>query len=198
MSASRRAHASHAVSHELHARFSGASCRSCDFRQGGESSRTRLSTTRRCVLTRFNRGRVAARNEPDAHAGLGQEVTGPGGVGLELVPELGHELTEVVGLAHVLGPQTSSSSCRWPTSRSGLPTRISTRCHCVGVSRISSAVRPPVRLTTRSMRKSGRLDYGSRSSPGLARRSAARRRASSSPMLNGFVDVVVGARHRGR
>ena len=41
------------------------------------------------------------RQEADAHARLGEEVARVRGVGLELVPELRHELAEVVGLVHV-------------------------------------------------------------------------------------------------
>ena len=59
-------------------------------------------------------------------------------------------------------------------------------CHSVGVSRISSPSAPVTRLAARSIVKSGVVTTAS-SSAGAARRSAARSRARSSSIPNGFV-----------
>ena len=83
------------------------------------------------------------------------------------------------------GPQTSCSSWRWETSLPGLRTSSSTICHSVGV-RCTSA---PSRVDALGGEVDGEVGRGD---DGVllrrrARRSAARSRASSSSMPNGFV-----------
>ena len=128
------------------------------------------------------------RQEADAHARLGEEVAGMGRVGLELVPELRHELAEVVGLVHVARTPHLLEQLALAHEPVGIAhedlDEMPLRRRQLDLRRRRASV---ARFVARSMRKSGVSTIGSTSSPGLARRNAARSRARSSPMLNGFV-----------
>src|ERR1700753_1901178 len=86
-----------------------------------------------------------SRAVPVAHAGLGQQMVGPGRVVFQLAPEPGHVEAEVVGPRLVarapdLGQQLAGRDplCPAPGPRDSLP---ATR-HSVGVSRTGSAAPP--------------------------------------------------------
>ena len=145
---------------------------------------------------RVNRRAVdyAVRDEPVAHARLGDEVPGVRGVGLELAAQLGHVDAQVVGLGLVRrAPRPPGAAARWPTSLPSLRTRTSSRCHSVGVSRTGVAVRAGrTCFAARSTVKRGRLDdRAPRRRPRAAQRRAQPREQLVHPERLG--DVVVGA-----
>ncbi len=126
--------------------------------------------------------------EAVAQAGLGDEVPRGARRRLELAAQLREVLAQVVELGAVLRPQTSCRSCSPVTSRPPARTSTSSTCHSVGVSRTAAPPRR-TRLAARSTVKSGVVTTGSPAGAALtsARRSVARRRASSSSIPNGLV-----------
>lgn len=86
------------------------------------------------------------------------------------------------------GPRPSAGAVFWLTSRPGERTRISIRCHLVGVSRISSSLLV-TRLAVRSTMKCSVTTTGTSAVVGAPRRTAARRRARSSSIPKDLVTL---------
>ena len=81
---------------------------------------------------------VRARHEPVSDARLGDQVAGATGIRFQLAAQVGDMHAKVVGLCAIAGPPYLLQELTLSEGFPALRTSVSSRCHSVGVKRISS------------------------------------------------------------